>query len=56
MAILEVVEPDRKNSQKKLDPLMEEFSITALRRSTATALSGGVHPRWEFARALANDP
>ena len=56
MAILEVVEPDHKKRQKKLDSLLEEFSISALRRSPATALSGGERRRVEIARALANDP
>lgn len=56
MAILEVVEPDRKKRQHKLDSLLEEFSITSLRRSPATALSGGERRRVEIARALANNP
>lgn len=56
MAILEVVEPDRKKRMKKLDSLLDEFSITSLRRSPATALSGGERRRVEIARALANDP
>lgn len=56
MAILEVVEPDKKKRQKKLDALLDEFSITRLRRSPATALSGGERRRVEIARALANDP
>jgi lipopolysaccharide export system ATP-binding protein len=56
MAILEVVEPDKKKRQEKLDSLLDEFSITALRRSPATALSGGERRRVEIARALANNP
>ena len=56
MAILEVVEPDRKKRKKKLDALLEEFSISRLRHSPATALSGGERRRVEIARALANDP
>ena len=56
MAILEVVEPSRKKRQQKLDALLDEFAISALRRSPATALSGGERRRVEIARALANDP
>lgn len=56
MAILEVVEPDKKKRQHKLDSLLEEFSISSLRRSPATALSGGERRRVEIARALANNP
>lgn len=56
MAILEMVEPDSKKRVQKLDALLDEFSIAHLRRSPATALSGGERRRTEIARALANDP
>ena len=56
MAILEVVESDYKKRKQKLDALLEEFSISHLRRSPATSLSGGERRRTEIARALANDP
>jgi lipopolysaccharide export system ATP-binding protein len=56
MAILEATEPDKKKRQKKLDSLLDEFSITRLRRQPATSLSGGERRRVEIARALANEP
>ncbi len=56
MAILEVVQGDKKKREKKLNELLEEFSISHLRRSSATALSGGERRRVEIARALASEP
>lgn len=56
MAILEVIEPDHKKRIQKLDALLEEFSISHLRHSPATSLSGGERRRVEIARALATEP
>ncbi len=55
-AVLEVVEPDRKTRERKLDSLLEEFNITRLRKSPSIALSGGERRRCEIARALASSP
>jgi lipopolysaccharide export system ATP-binding protein len=55
-AVLEIVEPSRKERQRQLDSLLEEFRITRLRKSLATALSGGERRRLEIARALASRP
>jgi lipopolysaccharide export system ATP-binding protein len=55
-AVLEVVEPDRKERQRQLDELLEEFKITHLRKSPSIALSGGERRRCEIARALASKP
>lgn len=56
MAVLELIEPDRKARKEQLDSLLEEFSITRLRKSAAMALSGGERRRCEIARALASRP
>jgi lipopolysaccharide export system ATP-binding protein len=56
MAVLEVVEPKKKARKEQLDSLLEEFSITRLRKSPSIALSGGERRRCEIARALASRP
>ena len=56
MAVLELIEPDRKQRKEQLDSLLEEFSIARLRKSPALALSGGERRRCEIARALASRP
>ncbi len=55
-SVLEVVEKDRGRRRQRLEQLLDEFSITHLRRSPALALSGGERRRCEIARALAADP
>lgn len=56
MAVLELVEPNKKARKEQLDGLLDEFSITRLRKSPAMALSGGERRRCEIARALASRP
>jgi lipopolysaccharide export system ATP-binding protein len=56
MAVLELVEPNRRKRGEKLDRLLDEFRITRLRKSPSIALSGGERRRCEIARALATDP
>jgi lipopolysaccharide export system ATP-binding protein len=56
MAVLELVEPNRKKRKEQLDSLLEEFKITRLRKSPSIALSGGERRRCEIARALASRP
>ena len=55
-AILEVVEKSRKERERTLDALLEEFHIGHLRKSPSIALSGGERRRLEIARALASKP
>ena len=56
MAVLQIVEPNKNKQKEKLEKLLEEFSITHIRKSHALALSGGERRRTEIARALATDP
>ena len=56
LAALEVAEPDKGTRRARLEQLLEEFGLTRLRDSRATALSGGERRRCEIARALASNP
>jgi lipopolysaccharide export system ATP-binding protein len=56
VAVLEVSEPDRATRAARLEQLLGEFGLTALRESPAMALSGGERRRCEIARALAAEP
>jgi lipopolysaccharide export system ATP-binding protein len=55
-AVLEVSEPDRQARSARLERLLDEFGLGALRDSPAMALSGGERRRCEIARSLAADP
>ena len=56
MSILEINEPDKKIREKRLEGLLEEFSITHIRKSHALSLSGGERRRVEIARSLTTNP
>jgi len=56
LSVLEVSEPDRQARRDRLEKLLDEFGLQALRKSSATSLSGGERRRCEIARALAADP
>jgi len=56
MAILEIAEANSVKRHEKLNELLEEFSITHIRKSHALSLSGGERRRVEIARALATNP
>ncbi len=56
MAVLEAAEPDKDVRRARLEQLLGEFGLTALRDSPAMALSGGERRRCEIARALAAVP
>lgn len=55
-AILEIVEPNAINREKRLEELLADFTIAHLRRTHGIALSGGERRRVEIARALAANP
>jgi lipopolysaccharide export system ATP-binding protein len=55
-AVLEVVEKNRRERERRLDQLLDEFHISHLRKSPSISLSGGERRRLEIARSLATNP
>jgi lipopolysaccharide export system ATP-binding protein len=56
MAVVELVHKDKAARREVVDSLLEEFKITHVAKSPATALSGGERRRLEIARAVATGP
>jgi len=56
MLVLEMIEPSESKRQERLEELLNEFSITHIRKSKAYALSGGERRRVEIARCLVPNP
>ncbi len=56
MAIAETLRISRRERKRKVESLLEELSITHIRKSKAYNLSGGERRRTEIARCLVTDP
>lgn len=56
MAPLEMGDMNKRDRKEKVDKLLEEFSLTHVRKNLGMVLSGGERRRTEIARALAVDP
>ncbi|MEQ8552666.1 MAG: LPS export ABC transporter ATP-binding protein [Cyclobacteriaceae bacterium] len=56
LAVLEMTKLSKAEQRAKMESLLEEFSLTHVRKNLGMVLSGGERRRTEIARALAVDP
>ena len=54
--VLEMTKKSKKEQKHKVEELLEEFSLSHVRKNLGQVLSGGERRRTEIARALAVDP
>ncbi|WP_181304851.1 LPS export ABC transporter ATP-binding protein [Rufibacter sp. XAAS-G3-1] len=56
LSVLEMTDMSKQAQREKVEELLEEFSLTHVRKNKGVVLSGGERRRTEIARALAVDP
>ncbi len=56
LAVLEMTKLSKEDQKQKAEELLEEFSLTHVRKNLGAVLSGGERRRTEIARALAVSP
>src|SRR6478609_6578765 len=56
LSVLEMTDLPKKEQREKMESLLEEFSLTHVRKNKGMVLSGGERRRTEIAMALAVDP
>ena len=56
LAVLEMTKMPKQEQKEKMESLLEEFSLTHVRKNQGMVLSGGERRRTEIARALAVNP